>query len=545
MSRARGYLSRHVLFKAVALVACFSGSAFALEGSCTGPQALQFQLRFHPDAATYTELGKWFGEHKQFPCAVEAFRAGLQLEPASTDLAYLLGLTLYTTGDSKAAIAPLEQAIQATPKILQPHLVLAAAFAELQRRDNAKAEYETALRIDPHSTTALGGLSHLYHADGNYTAVINLLRSGPLDEALTLDLAEAYGQARMLNPAAQILVSALHKNPSSLRLANALATVYVNQTRYEEAVQIAEKSVRSHPDSAEAQELYLHLLVLNHQVDAAKALTKKLLASHSHDFEVLYLNGVLERDERQYSAARQHLEEAVKINPTHFNARYNLGIVLAELNDPEEAKEQLEKALALGAGTVEPQLRYRLSAVLRKLGEDEQAEEQSKLTEKELRTVDDNTTAASKSAEAEVALKKGDAQRAVELYRDAVEARPNDAMLNYKLAMLLDRTGDTSAERETLEQVVKIDPTFALAQNQIGYLASRDGDLATAEEHFRLAVSASPRYATAWLSLAATLGMESKIPEALDAVANAIKLDRNNNQALKLRQELSHAQSQP
>jgi tetratricopeptide (TPR) repeat protein len=544
MSRARGFQSRHVLFKAVALAACFGGSVFGLEGSCTGPQALQFQLRFRPDAATYTELGKWFGEHKQFPCAVEAFRAGLQLKPASADLAYLLGLALYTTGNSKDAIAPLQQAIQATPKVLQPHLILAAAFGELQRRDNAKAEYETALRIDPRSTTALSGLSQIFLAEGNYPAVINLLRSAPLDEALTLDLADAYGKARMLNPAAQILASALHKNPSSLRLTNALATVYVNQTRYEEAVQIAETSVSLHPDSAEAQELNLHLLVLNHQVDAAKALAKKLLASHSHDFEVLYLNGVLEREQRQYAAARQHLEEAVKLNPTHFNARYNLGIVLTELNDPKEAKEQLQKALALGAGTAEPQLRYRLSAVLRTLGEDEEAEKQSKLTENELQRVDDNTTAASKSAEAEVALKKGDTQRAVTLYRDAVEARPNDAMLNYKLAVLLDRTGDTSAERDALEQVVKIDPTFALAQNQIGYLASRDGDLASAEEHFRLAVSAAPRYAEAWLSLAATLGMESRIPEALAAVANAIKLDRNNNQALKLRQELSHAQGQ-
>ena len=55
---------------------------------------------------------------------------------------------------------------------------------------------------------------------------------------------------------------------------------------------------------------------------------------------------------------------------------------------------------------------------------------------------------------------------------------------------------------------MKVDPAFALAQNQLGYLASRSGDSAAAEEHFRMAVRAAPGYAQAWISLAATVGME-------------------------------------
>lgn len=98
------------------------------------------------------------------------------------------------------------------------------------------------------------------------------------------------------------------------------------------------------------------------------------------------------------------------------------------------------------------------------------------------------------------------------MYREAVDATPNDALLNFKLAMVLDRAGDTVAEKAALQQVIKIDPGFALAQNQIGYLASRDGDFAAAEEHFRLAVRAAPGFAEAWVNLAATLGVESRYP---------------------------------
>jgi Flp pilus assembly protein TadD len=110
--------------------------------------------------------------------------------------------------------------------------------------------------------------------------------------------------------------------------------------------------------------------------------------------------------------------------------------------------------------------------------------------------------------------------------------------------MALDRMNDTGAEQTALQEAIKIDPTFALAHNQIGYLASRDGDFASAEEHFRLAVQAAPGYTEAWVNLAAALGMESRFSEALDAVANAIKLDPRNDQARQVRQKLRDAQGE-
>jgi tetratricopeptide (TPR) repeat protein len=529
---------------ALALMAYLGVAPFATGALCNGPQFLEFRVQSHPDAATYVELGKWFGEQKQYPCAVEAFRAGLVLQPDSAELSYLLGLTLFTAGDSKAAIAPLQQSVRGMPNVIETHLLLAAVFEELKERDKSKAEYEAALGIDSHSIRALKGLSKLFLAEGNYIAVISLLHSATLDEALTMDLAEAYAHTRTLDLAAQILASALHTNPSSTRLTKALVTVYVNQTRNREALQLAKESVRLHPNSVEAQGLYLHVLILNQDTDTARPLAKKLLAAHSHDFEVLYLNGMLEREAGEYSIARQHLEEAIALNPNHFNSRYNLGVVLAELNDPAGAKEQLEKALALGAGAAEPHVRYKLVSVLRALGEDEQAEEQSKRTQEKLQVESDKTVAALKAEEAEAALKAGDFQRAVALYRGAVEASPSDALLNYRLAMALDRIGDTAAEKAALQQVIKLDSTFTLAHNQFGYLASRDGDFGSAEEHFRLAVRAAPGFAEGWVNLAATLGMESRFPEALDAVANAIRLDPKNDQALQVRRKLTAAQNQ-
>jgi Tfp pilus assembly protein PilF len=75
---------------------------------------------------------------------------------------------------------------------------------------------------------------------------------------------------------------------------------------------------------------------------------------------------------------------------------------------------------------------------------------------------------------------------------------------------------------KALQQAVQIDPTFALAQYQLGHLKSQQGDLAGAEQQFRLVVKAVPGYTKGWISLAATLAMESKLAEAQAAVSRAL-----------------------
>ena len=510
--------------------------------ACTGPAALEAKLLAHPDADTYTELGDWFGDHKQLDCALEAFQNGLKLEPRSAKLYYLVGLTLYASGHPQEALKPLGQSIYLMPEVLKPHLLLASSLDQLQRHQEAISEWEAALRIDHVSTEALDGITKSLMAVGDYSSAIEALREAPRNETLTLDLALAYGKANMLDKASEVLTKSLQRNPSSLPVTEAQVTVLVRQFHFLEAVHLAEKSARLHPGNLEAQKLYLRVLVLSGDSAPARPLARKLLAAHPHDFYFLYLNGVLENQSGNYAAGRAHLEQAVALDPNHYNARYNLGVALLELKQFPEAREQLEKSLALGA--TEPEIRFKYATALRDVGETELAKQQLDLYQKQLQANQRRALAASKTAQGDKELATGDPQKAVADFREATEANPDDAQIAYKLALALDRTGDTAAEHTALEQAVKIDPGFALAQNQLGYLASRGGDPASAEEHFRLAVRAAPGYTQAWISLAATLGMESRFPEAQEALASALKLEPDNAEALQLRKDLTAAQGQ-
>jgi tetratricopeptide (TPR) repeat protein len=532
----------HATFAKAVLIFAATLAATPYLHACTGPPALEAKLRAQPDADTYTELGDWFGDRKQYPCALEAFQNALKLEPGSAKLYYLVGLTLYASGYPEDAIKPLGQSIYLMPEILKPHLLLASALEQVQRPQEAQSEWEAALRIDHLSTEALDGMSKSLMAQGDYVSAIELLREAPHNDTLTLDLALAYGKARMLDKAEDVLTQGLKRNPSSMMLTAALITVYVNQVHYENAVHLAARSARLHPGNFEAQKLHLRVLVLNGDFVLARPLARKLLAARPHDFDFLYLSGILENESGQFAAARTHLEAAIALDPNYYNAHYNLGLVLAAIKDFAAAKEQLEKAIALGA--TEPQVHFKLSTVLRALGENERAQEELTLFQQGNQAKINRTLAASKAAEAAKEQASGNLQKAAALYREASQATPDDPVLAYKLALALDGTGDTAAERTALEQAVKIDPAFALAQNQLGYLASKDGDSAGAEEHFRLAVRAAPGYTQAWISLAATLGMESRFPEAQDAIATALKLEPDNSEAKQLRKDLTAAQEQ-
>jgi tetratricopeptide (TPR) repeat protein len=518
--------------------------AFVLIGTpwvhaCTAPKALEDKVHFHPDADTYTEIGNWFGDRKQYECALESFQSALKLEPGSAKIYYLIGLTLYASGHPEEALEPVRKSIYLMPEVLKPHILHAAALDAVQRHDLALEEWEAALRIDRHSTDALDGLGKCLIAAGDYYSAIELLRQSPHTETLTLDLAVAYGKANMLDKAAEVLTQALQKTPTSLPLTSALITVDVRQLQDQDALRLARKAVSLHPGNLEAQRLYLRVLVLDGDSALARPLAHTLLTAHPHDFDFLYLTGILENTAGQYESARGHLEEAVKLDPNYYNARYNLGVALLELKNYQEAREQLEKALALGA--TEPEIRFKYANALKSLGEMDLAKEQLKLYQQQVQTNERRAQAASKTAQADKEADSGDLQKATADYREAMEATPDNAQLAYKLSLVLDRTGDIAGERTALEQAVKLDPTFALAQNQLGYLASRDGDAAGAEQYFRQAVHAAPSYTQAWISLAATLGMESRFDDAQQALASALKIEPENAQALQLRKDLDAA----
>src|SRR3984885_9338167 len=434
-------------------LACFTAPP-SFPATCSASAALDLKLETNPNAENYTARGIWFDENRQFSCAAEDFQKASQLDPSSARIAFLLGHSLYSSGNAAEAIAPLQAAVHLDPKMLKAHLLLGAALDQTNHSMDAEIEWRAALEIDPKSATGLGSLSKDLPAEKNYGAEIALLRpasrANQLTPDLTLDLAMAYGQTGKLDDADEILRTALRAHPASLPLAEALAATLVLQARRQEAAGVLRTAIHRPPSDLKVRVLYLWILVQQDEAEKARQLATELLAE----------------------APRNYMQQAGALNPSHTESRRNLGSVLAQLKDPQGAREQLQKAIDLG--DEDPAVRFELAAVLRTLGETQEAENQLKIYKQEAQKKSDLTQAYAKSDFADQKLAAGDTQQAIALYREALVANPRDASLAYKLAMAREKAGDAAGERAALEQAIQINPNLAEAQNQLGYLASRD-----------------------------------------------------------------------
>jgi tetratricopeptide (TPR) repeat protein len=512
------------------------GEAAQKPAPCQGPPALEARLQAQHDERSYMELGNWFGDHHQFSCAEQVFDSGLKHYAQSAPLNYLMGLVLYSEGKYEAALEPLLLSVKLDGKEIKSYLLLGEALSRLGRVPDAAQAWQAALQIDPHEKIALDGMAKALISIYAYDEVITLLTPETADENLSLDLGVALGGASQLDDAARVLGDAIKKYPDSARLVDALVTIYVHQLRYKEAVRVSGELARRRPSDLEAQRIYLRALLIDSDQEISLPLAHKLVQRAPRDSDILFLCGKAERLAGDFENARKHLEEAAAINPKHANTHFDLGAVLAEMHEWGEAEKQFKLAIELG--DTEPEVRFQLSQALRKQGKTEEAAEQLQIYQAKVKQKSDNTLAMQKATQAAEAAAKGDKKQAAALYREASDTLPKVAKLAYRWAMVLDGLEDYSTERLALERAVEDDPASALAHNQLGYVYSKLDETALAEEQFRQAVKAAPKYVPAWISLAASLAMQSKYPEARQAIESALKVDPGNKDAQELRNSL-------
>jgi tetratricopeptide (TPR) repeat protein len=542
----------------VADLPLFAGNG---DGKCRAPSQLAPQLATHPSAAAYDQLGAYFGQNDAFSCAVAAFRASLKLAPASAETHYYLGLALLATRNNHDAAEELRIALKLRPDLPQAHLNLAVALSQGNQLDAAVEEFYLALKEDPQSVTILDWLTKSLISEKRYPEAISLLSHAPADETLQMDLVMAYSQAGNNDPALELLRQMAKQRPQSPIPHSGLATLYTQQRRYQEAAAEFKEALRLRPDDDLACLSYVKVLILLAQFDTALPVLEEYRRRHSVEFESLYLTGVVDRELGNYAEAKQMLSQAARLNPNHYDVRYNLGVVLAQSGEPAAARAQLERALELDPTSRDA--RFQLAAVLRSLGLSAEARKQLEQYQRDTQAQAKKDVAATKSNQANEYLKQGDTQKAIALYREAIQETPNSHML-YDLAMALDQSGDFEGERDTLEKAILGDPSFAQAHNQLGYVVLEEGKTAQAEKEFKTAVSLNPHYAQAqnnlgvlygqrgndgeaerWfrqaiqsnpayvqalVNLSATLASESRFREADTWIKNALRIEPDNQE---------------
>jgi Flp pilus assembly protein TadD len=262
-------------------------SAVTLAGQapCTPPESMKAQLQGNPKAAAYTDLGVWFAGQKQYACAADAFATSLQMEPDQKDaahVAFMFGVSLYFSGDTKEAVPALQEAEQLGYRDSKLHIILAGALDESHSNKDAEQEWRAALEFDPESSTALDALSNDLLLDKDFPAIIALLDVprllGQRTPQQSLNLATAYTATGKLDEAANVLRDGLNTSPDSLEIANRLAIILMQLNRGDEALALLRLTVKQHPENARAHEALGIVLAQLKEMAAAKEQFERAIA---------------------------------------------------------------------------------------------------------------------------------------------------------------------------------------------------------------------------------------------------------------------------
>jgi tetratricopeptide (TPR) repeat protein len=294
---------------------------------------------------------------------------------ATAVLGACIFLTVTQAGYWKNSVALFTHAANVTKNNSLAHVNLGAAYDKLGLVDKAKAEFNTALQIDPDSSGTLNGLGELYEHGGNPAKAIDYfnsaLRKRPFYGDAHYNLGNVLAAEGNYAEAAEHYAAAIHVKPDSADAYNNLAAMDMRLGKVNEALNEFGTALEIQPDFPEAHVQLADLLVDMGHPEAAwphylEAMRLKPGIVHGN---VRF--GLLLGRKGELDAAISQFLDAIKLQPTNVTVYYNLGAAYAAENKLDAAAENFAHAAKLAPNDAD--LQGRLAATLAVAGKSEEA----------------------------------------------------------------------------------------------------------------------------------------------------------------------------
>jgi cellulose synthase operon protein C len=425
-------------------------SAAAVLGACGG----ETDRELIASAKTYIEK-------KDNKAAIIQLKAALQKQPQSAEARFLLGETLFKSGDVAAAVVELEKAhdlkhpddevlpvlakalmasgqakkvteLYSRVTLTEPKAaaelkaVVAAAFGAQGQVERSEAATNTALQLDPANPMARLLQARLTAGQGDIDKALVLVNSLLADDPQRREAHHLKGELlwigkRDLDGAAQSFRAALAVDPKYLPSHSALIAVLLQQrdtAAFRAQVAELKKALPNHPETRFYE---TQLALADKDLKRAREGAQQLLKVMPDNFRVLQLAGAIEFQAGALLLAENHLAKALQLSP-------NLPLARRLLAETHLRSGQAVKALA----TLQPAL--------------EQAQPGAEVL----------------ALAAEAHLQLGDAAKAETYFTQAAKLNPKDAKVQTALALTQISKGNAEGGFAQLETLAAGDPgTYA------------------------------------------------------------------------------------
>jgi tetratricopeptide (TPR) repeat protein len=334
-----------------------------------------------------------------------------------------IGILFSQLGNIDEAIAEYQEAIRIDPDDIAAYINLGTAYSVKRQAEDAAASYRKAIDINPHDerlVTARMALGRMIREQGR------------LEEAA----AESRKAAEMLLPTSfrrfnpNLHEWTLTDVDNRTRARNALGAVLREQGKLDEAMAELAENVKFEPRNAEARhELALVLRDQEKPEEAIAELRNAIKLDRNAPAVHFDLASIL-RDQGKPDEAIAKFRETTRITPTEPATYRELGLVLFAQNKPDEAISELRTAITLDPN--EPITHFNLGVILRGQGEIEEA----------IAAVGDAIRLGPHLSQAYLELaaifrEQGKLDDAVRLLREALERLPEEISIRVELASIL------------------------------------------------------------------------------------------------------------
>lgn len=325
------------------------------------------------------------------------------------------------------------------------------------------------------------------------------------------ELSEAFGTTGKLyhsynlaEPAIACYENAKSLAPSDYRWSHYLGRLYKNNNDLKQAAVNFGSVISLKPDYVPAIVAMAEVNQAQNFDELAEPLFQEALSKDRSNTAAIAGLGKIALAKRDYTTASQHLETALALSPSATELFYPLAQAYRGQGNLAKAQEALAKR---GTGTV--RTTDPLMAELRGLA----------------------TGSRTHLIRGGQLVQAQRYKEAVEEFRLAAAADPNDATIRLNLGSTFAQLGQRQEAREHLTEAVRLEPNNAKAHYNLAMVLVQLRDDLAAINHFRAAATNDPRNTSANFFLADALMRTGKHEEAAEAYAKAIAIDPRHGMA--------------
>lgn len=311
-------------------------------------------------------------------------REAVALCPSMAEAHHNLGVVLLQQKKSGDALLEFEKALSVREDLTY-RIALGSAQLDLGKLEEARENFEKALREQSKNIKALQGLSSVHHRQGDPQRALERLRQAeevaPQDPVTSFNLGVLYDELGKSNEAIGAFERTSRAAPQSLPAFMQLGVLYQRSGMWRESERALSRASEIDPNQAQIyralgvaqeklQELERAELSFRRAVDIeasdvfsstrlatlllqkkqeAKALevVERALLVAPQQSALHNLKGRAEMELGKFPEAEQSFQKALDLDALNASAHNNLGILFLRMNRPDDARREFESALKL------------------------------------------------------------------------------------------------------------------------------------------------------------------------------------------------------